>query len=97
VNTIHCGSREDGRRTGWSEGALLADGSFSVIDQNRVVLHIDAPQDTEIARLGVDLNKTYLPFGAYGNDGQTTLRRRTQARSPGAGTVDDLCGMNLTA
>jgi hypothetical protein len=84
VNTIHCGSREDGRRTGWSEGALLADGSFSVIDQNRVVLHIDAPQDADIARLGVDLNKTYLPYGAYGSDGQ--VRQEAQDKNAaGAG------------
>ena len=37
-----------------------ADGKVSVIDQNRAVVSIEAPQDKEIAKLGVELNKTYL-------------------------------------
>jgi hypothetical protein len=61
VNTIHCGN---GIPAGWRDGALLADGKAMSINQNTQVVHIDAPQDTDIARLGGELNRTYIPFGA---------------------------------
>lgn len=66
VNTIHCGNEADGIRGKWQEGAQLADGRYMVIDQNRAVVHFEAPQDREISRLGVELNKTYLAYGAAG-------------------------------
>lgn len=69
VNTIHCGSEAVGVNTKWKDGADLADGKYMVIDQNRAVVAIAAPQDAEIARLGVELNKTYLAYGAQGRVG----------------------------
>jgi hypothetical protein len=66
VNTIHCGSFDEGVQGKWQDGALLADGSYMSIDQNAEVVHIEAPQDTEIARLGTELNDTYIPYGALG-------------------------------
>jgi hypothetical protein len=67
VNTIHCGDEATGIAGGWKEGAVLADGSFLIIDSNKAVVHIEAPQDAEIVRLNEELNKTYL---AYGREGQ---------------------------
>jgi hypothetical protein len=69
VNTIFCGSNAEGSQTGWKDGAVLADGRFMSIDQNQKIVDIPAPQDAEIARLGVDLNRTYLPFGKMGQAG----------------------------
>ncbi|MFC1633840.1 VWA domain-containing protein [Planctomycetota bacterium] len=66
VNTIHCGSERDGINGNWKDGAALADGRFLNIDHNRAVVHIEAPQDKEIAELSVKLNDTYLAFGAAG-------------------------------
>lgn len=66
VNTIHCGGEADGINQKWKDGATLADGKYMVIDQNRAVVHFEAPQDAEIAKLGVELNKTYIPFGSEG-------------------------------
>jgi len=66
VNTIHCGSEADGISGKWKEGALLADGAFMVIDQNRRVPQIVAPQDKQIAELNRQLNDTYIPIGAVG-------------------------------
>ena len=66
VNTIHCGSEAQGISGQWQDGALLAEGKFMFIDQNRAVAHFEAPQDKEISKLGVELNKTYLAFGASG-------------------------------
>jgi len=88
VNTIHCGSRDEGARTGWRDGALLADGSYSSIDQTRTVEHLEAPQDSEIARLGLELNKTYIPYGAEGRDGQARQAAQDKnAEQSGAGSA----------
>ncbi len=66
VNTIHCG---DGIPDDWRDGALLADGKSMNIDHTQAVVHIAAPQDKEIAELGVDLNKTYIAYGELGKGG----------------------------
>jgi hypothetical protein len=66
VNTIHCGPDGVGIQSKWQDGALLAEGKYMVIDHNQAVVHFEAPQDKEIARLGVELNKTYVAFGAAG-------------------------------
>ena len=70
VNTIFCGASSEGERTGWRDGAVLADGRYLSIDQNQKVVEIPTPHDAEIARLGVELNKTYLPYGRMGQAGQ---------------------------
>ncbi|MCH8177957.1 MAG: VWA domain-containing protein, partial [Proteobacteria bacterium] len=59
VNTIHCGSSSAGVSGKWKDGAMLADGQFLNIDQNKTAVHIAAPQDAEIAELGIKLNSTY--------------------------------------
>ena len=74
VNTIHCGADGVGVQTKWQDGALLAEGKYMVIDHNQAVVHFDAPQDKDIARLGVELNKTYVAFGAMG---QANLARQS--------------------
>lgn len=63
VNTIHCGSREEGIQTGWADGAKLADGTFTNIDQDQQIAEIPTPFDDELARLSGDLNGTFLFFG----------------------------------
>ncbi|MFP2905072.1 vWA domain-containing protein [Pyxidicoccus sp. 3LFB2] len=70
VNTIHCGGYEVGIDGKWKEAAALADGSYLNIDQNQRVVEIPAPQDSEIARLGAELNKTYVAYGASGQQAQ---------------------------
>lgn len=69
VNTIHCGDETTGINGGWKSGAVLADGSFMIIDSNKAVVHIEAPQDAEIVRLNEELNKTYLAYGREGAAG----------------------------
>jgi hypothetical protein len=76
VNTIHCGDETTGINTKWKDGALLADGNYLVIDQNRAVVSIEAPQDKEIAKLGVELNKTYIAYGTAGRMGEA--RQKSQ-------------------
>ena len=51
-------------------GALRADGSYSSIYHNRAVATFRTPYDDEIARLGVALNDTYVPYGSEGSAGR---------------------------
>jgi hypothetical protein len=69
VNTIYCGDLQQGISEKWDQGAKLADGTFVAINQNRQVVHIDAPQDKEIAELGAKLNSTYIAYGKDGKEG----------------------------
>jgi hypothetical protein len=87
VNTIFCGADSEGMRTGWKDGALLADGRYMSIDQNQRIVHIPTPQDAKIASLGVALNKTYLPYGKMGQAGcarQSAQDANASAASPAA-------------
>lgn len=90
VNTIHCGAEAEGINTKWKAGADLADGKYLVIDQNRAVVSITAPQDKEIAKLGVALNKTYLAYGVDGRLGagrQEAQDANVASLAPASGAV----------
>jgi hypothetical protein len=90
VNTIHCGAEAEGINTKWKDGADLADGKFLVIDQNRAIVSIEAPQDKEIAKLGVELNKTYLAYGVEGKFGagrQVSQDAAVATLAPASGAV----------
>ncbi|MBN1443231.1 MAG: VWA domain-containing protein [Planctomycetes bacterium] len=87
VNTVHCGYQGSGEEEGWKQGALLADGSFTQIDHNSVEPQIPAPQDQEILRLGEELNKTYVPFGKAGAEGQARqVAQDSNSSSVGSGS-----------
>jgi hypothetical protein len=83
VNTIHCGSQQEGVASKWYDGALLADGSYMTIDQNTRVAYIAAPQDKDILVLNNELNKTYI---AYGNQGRVSQERQMAQDSNAANT-----------
>jgi hypothetical protein len=70
VNTIHAGSYDEGRNSGWQDGALMAGGDYMSIDHNRKIAHIPAPQDQRIAELNTELNETYVPYGTQGQAGK---------------------------
>jgi hypothetical protein len=69
VNTIHAGDYQTGLSEGWQKGALLAGGNYMSIDHNQAVVHVEAPQDEQIANLNAQLNKTYIPYGKEGAAG----------------------------
>lgn len=66
VNTIHCGSQQDGISGKWKDGALVADGSYLCINHNQQAVEIAAPQDAEIVKLNSELNTTYIAYGREG-------------------------------
>jgi hypothetical protein len=71
VNTIHCGREQEGIDGKWKDGALLADGSYLFIDQNKASIYIEAPQDKKLAELGEKLNETYIGYGVNGRTGMS--------------------------
>src|SRR5690606_8574573 len=73
----------EGVRTGWKEGADLADGQYAAIDADNAPPPPPAPQDAEIARLGRELNATYVAYGRQGADG----KRRQEAQDANAAAV----------
>jgi hypothetical protein len=77
VQLIHCG----GADASWTDGARLAGSDLTNIDQDRVARHIAAPQDAEILRLGSELNRTYV---AYGAGGQAAMARQAEADASSA-------------
>lgn len=89
VNTIFCGPYDRGIEIHWRDGAVLADGAYLNIDQDQEIVHIDAPQDEEIARLGTLLNSTYVPYGAEGRRGAAnqTLQDVNAASMSGKSSV----------
>jgi hypothetical protein len=66
VNTIFCGTREEGIDTWWKDGADRGDGRYMSIDQDQVVQDVQTPYDQEIIRLGDELNGTYVGYGRAG-------------------------------
>jgi hypothetical protein len=87
VNTIFCGSRDEGIQTGWLDGARLAGGEYASIDHNIVEIRIRCPQDDEILRLNIELNGTYLGFGETGRmkkERQVEQDRKAEAAAPQA-------------
>ena len=82
VNTIHCGTEAEGVSGHWKDGAMLAHGRYMFIDQNKAVAEVEAPQDRELARLGGELNKTYV---GYGREAPAAAARQAAQDSNAAG------------
>lgn len=66
INTIYCGNYQTGISGMWKDGAQLGGGDYMTIDQNKKVVHIVTPYDSEIIILNRKLNKTYIYFGSKG-------------------------------
>lgn len=73
VNTIFCGSFDEGVATHWKDGAVLAEGRYASIDQDAAVEDIATPYDADLVRLGEELNGTYV---AYGREGEAAKERQ---------------------
>jgi len=66
VNTIFCGTYQEGVQTMWKQGAQLADGEYMNIDHNQTTVYIETPYDKKINELNQKLNETYIPYGDTG-------------------------------
>lgn len=66
VNTIYCGSREEGVSTQWAEGARITGGTYLSIDGDYTYEYIPCPQDDRLSELNSRLNDTYIAYGTRG-------------------------------
>lgn len=66
INTIYCGNYDTGISGMWKDGAELGGGDYMTINQNKKVVHIVTPYDSEIIILNKKLNATYIYFGNQG-------------------------------
>jgi hypothetical protein len=66
VNTIYCGSFDEGMDTSWKRGADLTGGSYMSIDHNRKTVYVPTPYDDRIDALNDQLNSTYIYYGQSG-------------------------------
>jgi hypothetical protein len=66
INTIYCGDYNTGISGKWKDGADLGGGDYMTINQNKKIVHIVTPYDSEIMILNKKLNKTYIYFGSQG-------------------------------
>jgi hypothetical protein len=88
VNPVFCGSESSRVARGWKQGARIAGGRFMTIDHNETVVHRSTPHDAELARLGAELNDTYIPLGNRGVQGLSRQRAQdANARAMGGGAM----------
>lgn len=66
VNTIFCGSYEQGVSGMWKNGAILGKGDYMTIAHNRSIVHVQTPYDKKIMQYNQKLNKTYIGYGSMG-------------------------------
>jgi len=66
VNTIYCGSIDEGLYGGWKSGADLTGGTYMSIEQDRKTVYIATPYDQKISSLNEKLNDTYIYYGSSG-------------------------------
>ena len=66
VNTIYCGSMDQGILHFWKDGATACQGDFLTIEHNQATTYFSTPYDTKINQLNTQLNSTYIPYGKKG-------------------------------
>jgi hypothetical protein len=79
INTIFCGSMDEGIQTSWKSGADITGGNFMSIEQNRKTVYIESPYDKKIEALNDQLNDTYVQYGKSG--AAKKEQQRTQDRN----------------
>ncbi|MCU0406741.1 MAG: VWA domain-containing protein [Ignavibacteriaceae bacterium] len=83
INTIYCGSYDEGLNSFWKDGADLADGKYINIDSDQQIVHIETPFDSELVQLGQKINETYIAFGYEGNE----LKQRQKEQDDNASSL----------
>ena len=68
VNTIYCGSYQQGIKEHWNLAGECGEGSYTNIDHNAREADIPTPYDSALLVLNTKLNSTYIGYGALGHD-----------------------------
>ena len=70
INTIFCGDCGEGVELMWRDAARLAGGTYNCINHNDEIQDVATPYDGIIDSLNVELNDTYIGYGADGAQGK---------------------------
>jgi hypothetical protein len=90
INTIFCGPESAGAATGWRDFALLAEGRYAAINQDKAVATVSTPYDKQIAELGVKLQDTYVFVGREAKALEENQKRQdANAKKLGGGTATE--------
>lgn len=82
INTIFCGSFDEGARTSWQNGATMTGGTYMSIEQDQKTVYIPSPYDKRIEALNDQLNGTYVYYGSSGKtkkDAQITQDKNAES------------------
>lgn len=96
VNTIHCGSFDQGISESWQKGAQLGRGKYMSIDQNVKTEYIASPYDQKISELNYKLNDTYIPYGKEGEEKKQKMIEQDR-NAAYYGTVNEVKRANVKA
>lgn len=66
VNTIFCGSQDEGVSLFWKDGADHGKGKYFNINSNEAVEYIETPYDDKITKCNEKINSTYIGYGSQG-------------------------------
>ncbi len=98
VNTIYCGSRQQGLAEQWKAGADLAEGDYANIDQSAQNYAVAAPQDDKISQLSASLNDTYVAYGSgAGGRMAAKMEMDTMMKSAGASVMAERAAFKAAA
>jgi hypothetical protein len=84
VNTIFCGSYNEGLSTNWKSGADITGGTYMSIEQDRKTVYIPTPYDDRIDGMNDRLNSTYVYYGvtgAYKKENQVSQDKNAESYS----------------
>ena len=76
INAIYCGGANDGDAATWRDVARFGGGEFATIDHDNGTVNVVTPYDEQLAKLGEQLNTTYVPYGARGREAQANQERQ---------------------
>jgi hypothetical protein len=66
INTIFCGSQDEGLSLFWKDGADHGQGKYFNINSNAAIEYIATPYDDRITKCNEKINSTYIGYGSLG-------------------------------
>jgi hypothetical protein len=88
INTIHCGSCEEGVPSKWQDGAHDGKGKYFCINSDERIRFIETPYDKQIADKNHKLNETYIGYGKLAEEKSANQKMQdSNAASYGAANM----------
>jgi hypothetical protein len=85
INTIYCNWGHPDEESGWKQFAADAGGKYALIEHNKKIVQIAAPQDKELLQLNARLNDTFIAFGNKQAEDKKANQTAQDANAAGAG------------